>query len=159
MYCFLSLLSSQRICQFYFHCFISQLALCFSFSSLCFNQFCSDRYNSGFPLFTGSIYCALFLLDYFDFDDGYICICVYSVTLSLLSTSVSTLGFAVLWTFPFFPLFAFLFHFFLFPLFPNFNFLNLLYVSTCIPSFAFPTVLFPLKLIFNVYKSSLSASI
>jgi len=31
--------------------------------------------------------------------------------------------------------------------------------STFIPLFAFPTVLFPLQLIFNVYKSSLSTSI
>ena len=31
--------------------------------------------------------------------------------------------------------------------------------STLIPLFAFPTVLFPLQLIFNIYKSSLSTSI
>jgi len=33
------------------------------------------------------------------------------------------------------------------------------YFSTFIPLFAFPTILFPLQLIFNVYKSSLSTSI
>ena len=31
--------------------------------------------------------------------------------------------------------------------------------STCIPLFVFPTVLFPLQLIFNVYKSSSSTSL
>ena len=43
---------------------------------------------------------------------------------------------------------------FLFTLFYNFNFLNLLYFSTLIPLFVFPTILFPLQLIFNVYKFS-----
>ena len=33
------------------------------------------------------------------------------------------------------------------------------YFSTFIPLFAFPTVVFPLQLIFNIYKSSLSISI
>ena len=54
------------------------------FSSLCFSQFCSGRYNFWFPLFTGSIYCTLFLLDCFDFAYGCICICVYSVTLFIV---------------------------------------------------------------------------
>ena len=45
------------------------------FSSLCFNQFCSGRYNFWFPLFTGSIYCTLFLLDCFDFAYG--CVCIF----------------------------------------------------------------------------------
>ena len=48
------------------------------------------------------------------------------------------------------------FFFFLFSFF-NFNFLNLLFF-TFIPLFAFPTVLFSLQLIFNVYESS-SASL
>ena len=41
----------------------------------------------------------------------------------------------------------------------NFNFLTYYYFSTFIPLFAFPTALFSLQLIFNVYKSSLFASI
>ena len=74
-----------KILQFYFHCFIPQLAPCFRFfSSLCFNQFFSSRYNFWFPLFTRSIYYTLFLLDCFDFAYGCICICVYSVTLSIV---------------------------------------------------------------------------
>ena len=43
--------------------------------------------------------------------------------------------------------------------FSNFNFLSLLFFSTFIPLFAFPTVLFLLQLIFNVYKYSLSLHI
>ena len=42
----------------------------------------------------------------------------------------------------------------------NFTILNLLlFFFTFIPLFAFPTILFPLQLIFNVYKSSLFTSI
>ena len=41
----------------------------------------------------------------------------------------------------------------------NLNFLNPFYFSTFIFLFAFPTVLFPLQLIFNVYKASLSAAV
>ena len=48
---------------------------------------------------------------------------------------------------------------FSFSLFFNFNFLNLLFFSTLIFLFAFPTVLFPLQLLFNVYKSSLATCI
>ena len=40
-----------------------------------------------------------------------------------------------------------------------FNFLNVLLFFYIDSFFAFPTVLFPLKLIFNIYKSSLSTSI
>ena len=40
------------------------------FSSLCFSQFFSGRYNFCFPLFARSIYCTLFLLDFFDFAYG-----------------------------------------------------------------------------------------
>ena len=82
---FPSFLSSQYICQFCFHCFIPNwhLALVL-FSSLCFSQFCSGRYNFWFLLFTRSIYCTLFLLDCFAFAYGCICICVYSVKLSIV---------------------------------------------------------------------------
>ena len=111
------------------------------FSSLCFSYFCSGRYNFWFPLFAGSIYCTLFLLDSFDFAYGSICICLYSVTLLIvvinLCLYVGLLQYCG--AFLFFP-----FHFF------NFNFFNLLHL--------FLTLLFPLPLIFNVYKS-LSTSI
>ena len=40
-----------------------------------------------------------------------------------------------------------------------FNFLNILLFFYIYFLFAFPTVLFPLQLIFNVYKSSLSTSL
>ena len=59
------------------------------------------------------------------------------------------LGFAVLWSFP---LISSSFALIL-------NFKAYYYFSTFIPSFAFPTVLFPFQLIFNVYKSSLSTSV
>ena len=73
---FLSFLSSQHICQFYFHCFLPTwyVALVL-FSSFCFSQFCPGRHNFWFPLFTRSMYCTLFLLDCFDFAYGCICIC------------------------------------------------------------------------------------
>ena len=52
------------------------------------------------------------------------------------------------------------FSFFLsFSLFFFLIFKPIIIFSTFIPLFAFPTVLFPLQLIFNVYKSSLSISI
>ena len=50
-------------------------------SSLCFSKFYTGRYNFWFPLFSGSVYCTLFLWDCFDFDYEYICIYVYLVTL------------------------------------------------------------------------------
>ena len=56
-------------------------------------------------------------------------------------------AFAVLWSFPFL-LFSFLF----------FKFFKLIIFSTFIPLLAFPTVFFPLQLIFYIYKSSLSTS-
>jgi len=57
-------------------------------------------------------------------------------------------AFAVLWSFPLFSLFLILI------------FLELLlYFSTFIPLFAFPTVIFPWVLIFNVYKYSSSIPI
>ena len=52
------------------------------FSYLCFVflfVFLTSKYNFLFPLFTGSIYCTLFLLDCFDFAHGYICIGVYFI--------------------------------------------------------------------------------
>ena len=58
----------------------------------------------------------------------------------------------------FFFLFSFFFCFFL--LFYNFNFLKpIIYISTFIPLFDFPTITFPLQLIFSVYESSSSTSI
>ena len=93
----------------------------------------------------------LLLLDCFDFAYGYICVCIYSITLSIVVINfclyIGLLHFCGVF------LFSFFFHFF-FSLFYNFNFLNLLYFSTFILLFAFPTVLSPLQLIFNVYKSS-----
>ena len=131
-----------------------------SFSSLCFSLFYSDSYNFWFPLFTGSIQCTLFLLDCFDFAYGNICICIYSVTLCIVVINlcfyVGLLQFCGVFLFS---SFFFLLPFFFFSLLYNFIFLNLLYFSTFIPLFAFPTVLFPLHLIFNVNKSSSSTSI
>jgi len=51
------------------------------------------------------------------------------------------------------------FHYFFFSLFYNFNFKICYILSTFIPLFAFPTIYFPLQLIFNVYKSSSSTAI
>ena len=75
--CFLSFLFSQYICQFYFHCFIPQLApqFCFPVCALVF--FLTGKHNFLFLLFTGSIYCILFLLDCFDIADGYVCVYIY----------------------------------------------------------------------------------
>ena len=118
------------------------------FSSLCFSYFCSGKYTFWFPLFAGSIYCTLFFVLFWFCLWVCMFMCIFGHT---FSCSYKTLplhwAFAVLWSFPFF-------HFFFFSLFYNFNFLNLLYFSTFIPLFAFPTVLFPLQLIFNVHKSS-----
>ena len=99
------------------------------------------------------------MLDCFDFAYGCICICVYSVN-TFYSYKLLPLhwAFAVLWSFFFlFPFFFLLPCCFFFSLFYNFNFqfLKTYYIfSTFIPLFAFPTVLFPVQLIFNVYKSS-----
>ena len=41
----------------------------------------------------------------------------------------------------------------------NFNFKPIIIYSTFITLFDFPTFLFPLQLIFNIYKSSLSTSV
>ena len=88
------------------------------FSSLDFNWIFSGTYNFWFPLFAGSIYCTLFLLECFDFAYGCICICIYSVTLSVVVINLCLyIGLLQFWGVSFF-----------FPLsFFNFNFLNLLY--------------------------------
>ena len=41
----------------------------------------TGKYNFLFPLLSWSIYCTLFLLDYFHFAHGYICMCVYFIIL------------------------------------------------------------------------------
>ena len=101
-----------------------------------------------------SIYCTLFLLDCFDFSCGCICIYVYSVTLFIVVINLCLyIGLLQFWR-----VFLFLFSF----LFFNFNlkiFKPIIIFSTFIPLFAFPTVLFPLQLIFIVCKFSLSSSI
>ena len=122
------------------------------FSSLCFSQFCSGRYNFRFPLYAGSSYCTLFLLNCFDFAyQVYIYMCIFSNTFYCCYKPLPLhWAFAVLWSFPFF----FLLFFFVISFFKTYYIF-----STFIPLFAFPTVLFPLQLIFNVYKSSSSTSI
>ena len=98
------------------------------FSILCFNQFCSGRYNFWFLLFTRSIYCTLFLLDCFAFAYGCICICVHSVTLSIvvinLCLYIRLLPFCGVFLYSFFFCFFFFFSFLFIIIF---NFLNLLY--------------------------------
>ena len=90
------------------------------FSALCFSYFCSGRYHFEFPLFTGSIYCTLFLLDCSDFVYGCICICVYSVTLFIviikLCLYIGVLQFCGVLLFSFFFHFFFFSFFLLFPL-------------------------------------------
>ena len=84
---FLSFLSSQLICQFCFHCFIPQMAPCFSFVFQFVLQlvlFLTGRYTFWFPFFTWSVYCTLFLLDCFDFAHGCISICIYSILLIII---------------------------------------------------------------------------
>ena len=94
------------------------------FSSLCFSQFYSSRYNSWFPLLAMSIYCTLFLLDCFDFAYGCKCICVYSVTFFIVVINLCLYtGLLQFCEFSFFSPFFFLLPFlFFFPLFNNFNF-------------------------------------
>ena len=160
----LSFLSSQHSCQFCFHCFTPHLAPCFSFVFqfvLKLVLFLTGKYNFWLPLFVGSIYGTLFLLGCFHFAYGCICICVYSVTLVIVVINLCLYtgllqfcGAYFLFSFYLSPSFLFSFHFFIVLIF-----LNLLFFSTFIPSLDFPTVLFPLQLIFNVYKFSLSTSI
>ena len=68
-------------------------------------------------------------------------------------------AFAVLWSFLFFISFFFFLLPFSFLFFIILIFKSIIYFSTFIPLFAFPIVLFPLQLIFHVYKASLSTSI
>ena len=67
------------------------------------------------------------------------------------------IGLLQFWGVVFFCFFVLVFFFSL--SFFNFNFFNLPFFGTFIPLFAFPTVLFPLQLIFNICKSSLSTSL
>jgi len=129
-------------------------------SSLYFSYFCSGRQNFWYTLFTRSIYCTLFSLDCFDFAYGCICICVYSVTLFIVIINiclyVGLLQFCEVYLF-FFPLFSFFFHFFFFSNFYILIFKPIIFFYIY-SLFAFPTVLFTLKLIFNECKSSSSTS-
>ena len=77
---FLSFLLNIFVCFLFIGLFPNWHLAFVLFSSLCFSQFYSSRYNFWFPLLTMSIYCTLFLLDCFDFAYGCICICIYSVT-------------------------------------------------------------------------------
>ena len=111
------------------------------FSSLCFSQFYSGGYNFWFPLFTRSIYCTLFLLDCFDFDCGYICIHLYSVTFFIvinLCLYVGLLQFCrVFFFFPFF-LFSFIsFLFFIILIFKPVIFFYI-YSFVCLSYCSFP---------------------
>ena len=55
------------------------------FSSLCLLVlFLTGKYNFWFPLFTGSIYCTLFLLNCFHFVHWCVYICVYSIILIII---------------------------------------------------------------------------
>ena len=94
-------------------------------------------YKFWFPLFAGSIYCTLFLLDCFDFAYGYICICVYSVTLFIVVINLCL--FVGLLQFYGVFLFLFLLSFFIILIF--FNLLHFFYIYSLV---CFPTVLFPL---------------
>ena len=77
--------------------------------------------------------------------------CIFSHTFYCYKPLLLCWAFAVLWSFPFFFLLPFIF----FPLFYNFKFFKpIVFFSTFIPLFSFSSVLFPLQLIFNVYKSS-----
>ena len=113
------------------------------FSSLCFSQFCSGRYNFWFPFFTRWIYCTLFLLDCFDFAYGYINICLYSITFFYCCYKPlhTHWAFAPLWSFPFlfyFFIFFFLLLFFLSFYNLKFQFFKIYYIfSTFFPLFSF----------------------
>ena len=132
-------------------------------SSFFFSQFCSHRYNFWFPLFAGSIYCTLFLLDCFDFVYGCIYVCVCSVTLFIVVIKLCLyVGLLQFLEFPFssFFLSSSIFFSFLFFIVLIFNFFKpTIFFLHFFPFFAFPTVLFPLQLTFNVYKSSSPTSI
>ena len=128
---FLSSLSSKHICYFIFGALFPNWHLVLVlFFSLCFSEFFSGRYNFSYPLFTRSIYCTLFLLDCFDFVYGCICICVYSVTLSIvvinLCLYIGLLQFCGV--FLFYPFSCLLPYFFFSLIILTFIFLNPLYL-------------------------------
>jgi len=115
------------------------------FSSLCFSQFCSGRYNFWFPLFARSICCTLFLLDWLFWFclRMYMYMCIFSHTFIVIINLCLYVGLL-----QFCGVFLFFFSFFLssfvfFPIFHNFNFFSLLYFFYTYSLFAFPTVLFP----------------
>ena len=134
------------------------LYLCFPVGALV--SFVLEDIIFGFLCLLGQSIVLYFLLDTFNFAYGCVCICVYSVTLFILVINLclytGIFQFCGVFFYLFF-LFSFFFNFF--PFFYNFIFLNLSYFSTFFPLFAFLTVLFPLKLIFHVHKSSSSTSI
>ena len=81
--------------------------------------------------------------------------CIFSHSFYCCYKPLSVLwAFAVLWSFPLFPLYSNFFSFFLFSLIVIFNLLNLLYFFYIYSFVCLSTVLSPLQLIFNVYKSS-----
>ena len=61
----------------------------------------TGRYNFLFPLFAGSIYYTLFLLDCFDFAYGRICIYVYSIILIILPDFVTAICLGFIFGFSF----------------------------------------------------------
>ena len=79
-----------------------------------------------------------------------------SVVVDFIGTMKSNKSFELFFIFFFsFSLSSSVFFFLFFSLFYDFNFLKpIIYFYTFIPLFAFPTILFPLQLIFNIYKSS-----
>ena len=77
----------------------------------------------------------------------------FLITLFIVINLCLYVGLLQFWAFS-----LFFFSFFPLPFFFNF-FKPIIIFSTFIPLFAFPTALFPLQLIFNVYKVSLFTSI
>ena len=116
------------------------------FSSLCFSQFSSGRHKFWFPLFAGSIYYTLFLLDCFDFAYGCICIyaCIFSHSFCCCYKPLPLhWAFAVLWSFPFFSFslsssfFPLLFHNFNLKIFKPIMFFYI-YCFVCLSYCSFP---------------------
>ena len=62
--------------------FFLLLFLCLPFPIVTF--LLTGKYNLWFPLFDGSIYCTLLLLDCFHFAHGCICLCTYSIILIII---------------------------------------------------------------------------
>ena len=79
----LSFLSSQHICYFYFHCFIPQLALCFSFVFQFVLSFILVDIIFVFLCLPGQSIVLYFCWTVFILLMG-VCICVYSVTLFIV---------------------------------------------------------------------------